>query len=53
MPAVLVYGAPDTIRLWDGVRSHLARKDIVALALPGFDSPVPAGVDESKEIYLD
>jgi pimeloyl-ACP methyl ester carboxylesterase len=53
MPAVLVHGVPDTGRLWDGVRAHLARRDIVTPALPGFASPVPAGFDATKEAYVD
>ena len=36
MPAVLVHGVPDTTQLWDGVRAHLSRTDIVTPALPGF-----------------
>ncbi len=53
MPAVLVHGVPDTAQLWDGVRSHLARTDIVTPALPGFAAPFPAGFDASKEAYVD
>jgi len=53
MPAVLVHGVPDTARLWDGVRSHLARRDIVTPGLPGFATPVPSGFDATKEAYVD
>lgn len=53
MPAVLVHGVPDTAQLWDGVKSHLARTDIVTPALPGFASPVPTGFDGTKEAYVD
>jgi pimeloyl-ACP methyl ester carboxylesterase len=53
MPAVLVHGVPDTTQLWDGVRGHLSRTDIVTPALPGFASPVPAGFDATKEAYVD
>lgn len=53
MPAVLVHGAPDTFRLWDDVRARLSRQDVVALKLPGFDSPVPADFTATKEAYLD
>jgi pimeloyl-ACP methyl ester carboxylesterase len=53
MPAVLVHGVPDTAQLWDGVRSHLRRTDIVTPALPGFAAPVPAGFDGTKEAYVD
>jgi pimeloyl-ACP methyl ester carboxylesterase len=51
--AVLVHGVTDTPRLWDGVRAHLTRDDIIALALPGFDSPVPDGFGATKEEYAD
>ena len=53
MPAVFIHGVPDTFHLWDGVRSHLARTDIVALALPGFASPLPQGFQSTKEEYID
>jgi pimeloyl-ACP methyl ester carboxylesterase len=51
MPAVFVHGVPDTYRMWDRVRSHLSRVDVVALAMPGFDAPLPDGFDASKEAY--
>jgi pimeloyl-ACP methyl ester carboxylesterase len=53
MPAVLVHGVPDTARLWDGVRSHLARRDIVTPGLPGFATPVPPGFEATKDDYVD
>ena len=53
MPAVFIHGVPDTYRLWDPVLAHLDRPDVVALALPGFDSPVPAGFHATKEEYVD
>jgi pimeloyl-ACP methyl ester carboxylesterase len=53
VPAVLVHGVPDTHRLWDALRGHLRRSDVVALSLPGFDAPVPAGFAASKEAYVD
>jgi pimeloyl-ACP methyl ester carboxylesterase len=53
MPAVFVHGVPDTYRMWDRVRAHLERDDVVALALPGFDAPVPARFDASKDAYAD
>jgi pimeloyl-ACP methyl ester carboxylesterase len=52
-PAVLVHGVPDTYRVWDRVRAQLTRKDVVALALPGFDNPAPAGFTSTKEAYAD
>jgi pimeloyl-ACP methyl ester carboxylesterase len=51
MPAVLVHGVPDTHRLWGPIRERLARKDAIALSLPGFDAPVPAGFAATKEAY--
>ena len=53
MPAVFVHGVPDTHRLWDPLRARLARRDVVAVALPGFGVPVPAGFDATKEAYVD
>ena len=53
MPAVLVHGVPDTHRLWDRVRTHLSRRDVIAVSLPGFDAPVPAGFVPTKEAYVD
>ena len=53
MPAVLVHGVPDTSRLWDRVRQHLKRTDVIALKLPGFDSPVPDGFSATKEEYVE
>jgi pimeloyl-ACP methyl ester carboxylesterase len=51
MPAVLIHGVPDTPALWDDVRAHLSRDDVLTPALPGFDAPVPAGFDATKEAY--
>lgn len=53
MPAVFVHGVPDTHRLWDPLRSHLKRSDVVAVSLPGFDAPLPPGFDPTKEAYAD
>jgi pimeloyl-ACP methyl ester carboxylesterase len=53
MPVVLVHGVPDTHRLWNRMRSHLTRRDVHAVALPGFDAPVPAGFVPTKEAYVD
>jgi pimeloyl-ACP methyl ester carboxylesterase len=52
MSAILVHGVPDTFRVWDAVIGHLLRKDVVALALPGFDSPLPGGFNATKEEYV-
>jgi pimeloyl-ACP methyl ester carboxylesterase len=53
MPAVLVHGVPDTPQLWDEVRTHLSRADVIAPNLPGFGTPVPAGFDATKEAYVE
>ena len=53
MPAVFIHGVPDTYRVWDGVLQQLSRTDVVALALPGFDSPVPNGFTATKKEYVD
>jgi pimeloyl-ACP methyl ester carboxylesterase len=53
MPAVLVHGVPDTHRVWDKLRSHLRRRDVVTPSLPGFGTPVPAGFEPTKESYVD
>ena len=53
MPAVLIHGVPDTFRVWDLVREHLSRKDIVTLSLPGFNSPIREGFTATKEEYVD
>jgi pimeloyl-ACP methyl ester carboxylesterase len=53
MPAVLVHGVPDTAQLWDALRSHLSRTDIVTPTYPGFGGPVPSGFDATKEAYVD
>ena len=53
MPVVLVHGVPDTHRLWDRLRSHLGRRDVIAVSLPGFDAPLPAGFVPTKEAYVD
>jgi pimeloyl-ACP methyl ester carboxylesterase len=53
MPAVLVHGVPDTHRLWNPLRSHLGRTDIIAPSLPGFGVPLPSGFAATKEAYVD
>jgi pimeloyl-ACP methyl ester carboxylesterase len=52
MPAVLVHGVPDTHRLWEKLRSHLRRRDVVTPSLPGFGVPVPRGFEATKEAYV-
>jgi pimeloyl-ACP methyl ester carboxylesterase len=53
MPVFLVHGVPDTHRLWDRMRAHLARKDVLAPDLPGFGAPTPPGFVPVKESYVD
>ena len=53
MAVVLVHGVPDTYRLWDKLRSHLTRRDVVTPALPGFGCAVPPGFSATKEAYVD
>ena len=53
MPAVFVHGVPDTHRLWDGIRTYLTRRDVVAVSLPGFDAALPPGFVPTKEAYVD
>jgi len=53
MPAFLVHGVPDTHRLWDKMRAHLARRDVIAPDLPGFDADTPPGWTATKEAYVD
>ena len=52
MPAVLVHGVPETPAIWDPLRSHLQRDDVIALQLPGFGCPRPAGFGATKEEYV-
>lgn len=53
MPAFLVHGVPDTHHLWDSVRQHLTRTDIIAPDMPGFGRDAPAGFGSTKDDYLD
>ena len=52
MPAVFVHGVPETPALWDNLRSHLTRTDVVAVQMPGFGCPRPAGFGATKEEYV-
>jgi pimeloyl-ACP methyl ester carboxylesterase len=52
MPAVLVHGVPETAALWDPLRAHLHRPDVVALNLPGFGSARPEGFGATKDEYV-
>jgi len=52
MPTVLVHGVPETPALWDPLRAHLGRDDVVALQLPGFGCERPPGFGATKEEYV-
>ena len=52
MAAVFVHGFPETSRIWDSLRRILGR-DSVALALPGFGTPCPAGFTATKDAYAE
>lgn len=53
MPAVLLHGHPETAAIWDNIRGHLGRADLVALSLPGFGVSRPAGFPATKDAYVD
>ena len=52
MPAVLVHGNPETDAIWDALRGHLARKDVVALSPPGFGAPAADDFGATSDDYL-
>ena len=52
MPAVLVHGNPETPAVWDLVRTHLKRSDVIAPRLAGFGAKAPAGFNATKEEYV-
>jgi pimeloyl-ACP methyl ester carboxylesterase len=49
---VLLHGVPETAAIWRKVQSLLGEPS-VALPLPGFGNPRPAGFGATKEEYLD
>lgn len=53
MPVIFVHGVPDTAQVWDKVRSRLARRDVIAIELPGFGTPLPVRLQPTKEGYVD
>jgi len=53
VPVIFVHGVPDTTRVWDKVRSRLARRDVIAIELPGFGTPRPAAFQPTKDGYVD
>ncbi len=52
MPAVLVQGVPETPAVWDPMRNHLDREDVVTVQLPGFGCRRPDGFGATKEEYV-
>jgi pimeloyl-ACP methyl ester carboxylesterase len=50
MTVVFVHGVPETSALWQGVRAHLDG-DTIAVDLPGFGTPRPAGFGATKDEY--
>ena len=53
MPAVLVHGVPETAELWEDLRPHLGRNDVVALSLPGFGCERPGGFEATMDAYAE
>jgi pimeloyl-ACP methyl ester carboxylesterase len=53
MPIVLVHGNPETDAIWDEMRKHLGRDDVIALSPPGFGAPVPEGFTATSDEYRD
>jgi len=53
MPVVLVHGNPETEAIWNDLRQHLARKDVVTLSPPGFGAPVADGFGAKSDDYVD
>jgi pimeloyl-ACP methyl ester carboxylesterase len=52
MAAVFVHGLPETSRIWHSLR-RLLGQDSIALALPGFATPRPAGFTATKDAYAE
>ncbi len=52
MPAYLVHGVPDSPAVWEALRRHLARRDVVTPTLPGFaGTPIPDGFGATCDEY--
>jgi pimeloyl-ACP methyl ester carboxylesterase len=49
---VFVHGVPETEQLWDKVRAEIDG-DSMAVSLPGFGCPRPAGFSATKDAYTD
>ncbi|MFQ5382238.1 MAG: alpha/beta fold hydrolase, partial [Dehalococcoidia bacterium] len=52
MPLVLVHGNPESAAIWDGLRAHLERDDVVALSPPGFGAPAPEDFGATSDDYV-
>jgi pimeloyl-ACP methyl ester carboxylesterase len=52
MPIVLVHGNPETDAIWDGLRTHLGRTDVITLSPPGFGAQVPDGFGATSDDYV-
>jgi pimeloyl-ACP methyl ester carboxylesterase len=52
MPLVLVHGNPETDAIWDELRTHLGRDDVLALSPPGFGAPVTEGFAATSDDYV-
>lgn len=52
MPIVLVHGNPETDAIWDEMRAHLGRMDVMTLSPPGFGAPVPEGFGATSDEYV-
>jgi pimeloyl-ACP methyl ester carboxylesterase len=53
MTAVFVHGVPEVAAIWDPLIEAVERDDVVALALPGFGSPLPDGFEPTMYRYSD
>jgi pimeloyl-ACP methyl ester carboxylesterase len=55
MPAVLVHGNPDSHLLWEPIEQYLGDypDERIAVDLPGFATPAPAGFRATKEAYVE
>jgi pimeloyl-ACP methyl ester carboxylesterase len=53
MTIVLVHGNPETDAIWDDLRQHLGRHDVVALSPPGFGVPAPDTFGATSDDYVD
>jgi pimeloyl-ACP methyl ester carboxylesterase len=52
MTALFVHGVPETPAVWEPLVSHLKRRDVTTLQLPGFGCPRPEGFAATKDDYV-